>query len=263
MNPRELVAYAHKPGLLGRLSGGRVGRAALVLIGTYLVLPVVCVLLWVVGLAPVFARAHWIVAILATVIFLAMLMWVGLAFGFWGTGAYSGRDGGDQFGGDFTPGAATGLGWLRWFMQVVGIGACAIPLVALWSDARWWHLVSRPEIDGLQDRAATMPIPRGWTPTSSVLSATPPGLPQDVYEFEQGFDVPNRYTAAAFKKWLESPRWRASFGALQEIECDRDIGRCEADVTPPPGEDVRFSVELWYAPSVRVKLQYWPHGPDV
>lgn len=162
---------------------------------------------------------------------------------------------------------AFGLGWLRWLVQVVSIGACALVLFAIWTDLRWWHLLSTPEIRALPERAATVPVPGDWKLTDSRRSERLPGPPRGSYE--QRYRVPDTFTYSDFERWFTSPAWETSFGARQAIECSPRVERCTADVVPPEGDEVTYSVDAWYfasrtysslSRSVRVKVHYRSPG---
>lgn len=271
MSVKALWRATTTPGFLGRLSGQRGGRAALILTGFFVAPVVVVSLIWLVGLAPIFFGVHWIPAVLASAFGFVYCMWLGLAFGWWGTGTVAHeRGGGDQFG-DFPSGVAFGLGGLRLLLQLLGIGGCFIVVVLIWVDLRWWHLTSSPEVDGLPDKAATMPVPEDWILTNASRGNTlPTATPADHYDYLMSFDVPESTTFSGVERWLSSPQWEDSFGALQEIDCDAEFERCEAQVAPRDGTEVRYVVKVSgpdessvasLPPSVRVELEYWAPAP--
>lgn len=270
---RKLWATINRPGLLGRLSRGRGGRAVLVLIGAFLAPVVLCGLIWLLGLVPVFENARWIPIGLVGVAGLVSITVLFAAFGVWGVGAGSGQDTGDQFTGDFRPLVAFGLGWLRWLMQIVMIGGVLLAFVAVWTDLRWWRLVSTPEIDALPARAATMPVPADWTP-SGTSTGDDPDNPYPNGYFERRYDVPASYGYARMKAWMSGPGWAdapggAAFGALQALRCDSVATHCTAELSPAPGDLPQYTVHAWFsrspsgagAPGVRLRLTYAEYDP--
>jgi hypothetical protein len=256
-----------RPGLLHRLSGGRGGRAALVLVGSHLGLAAVVALLWFVGLAPVFDGWRWVVAVLASAVYLVGVPWLVTAFGFWGVGVNSGQDGGDQHT-DFSPGVAFGLGWLRWALQIVTIGGAFLLLLLIWTDMRWWHLFGDPRVDDLPATAATIPVPQDWTPDGVSEGDRPMGPPQGVYR--QDFEVPLDYRYDDLERWFTSADWDGTIGPLRAVECEKDLEDCEAELVPPPGEPASYFVETRFRessieglpPSVTVELHYRSPGAD-
>lgn len=263
MGIREIVGYARRPGgLLGRLSKGHGGRASLVLIGFHLALVVVCALLWLVSLAPLFDGASWVPGLLGLLVLVGGSLWLMLAFGFWGVGLNSGQDGGDQFEDDFTPGAAIGLGWLRWALQVVTIGLCFILVLMTWAGVRWWHLASTDEIDAVPAKAAAITVPGDWNQTDTVHHE--PELGEHNGSYTRSLDLPEGYTYADVREWFGEATWADSFGRLEGTECSTDIEQCTADVVAAEDEEMTYSLEVWYhessvealPPSVRITLEY-------
>lgn len=265
MSDKSWWVRSTRPGLLHRLSGGRTGRAALVLVGCHLGLVALVALLWFVGLAPVFDGWRWVVAVPASAVYLVGVVWLMVAFGFWGVGANSGQDGGDQHT-DFSPGAAFGLGWLRWALQIVTIGGVFLLLVLLWMDMRWWHLFSTPEVEQLPATAATIPVPQDWTLDDVVVGDKPMGAPQASYR--QDFDAPDGFDAADFERWFRSAEWDDTFGPRQAVECDDDATSCAAELAPSGGGPATYFVEASWRqssfeelpPSVSVQLFYRSPG---
>lgn len=261
MDVRGIFTQARRPGLLVRVSGGRGGRASLVLVGAHLAPVVVCALLWLVSLSPALDGLTWIPALLGSVFALAAVLWLMMIFGFWGVGINSGQDGGDQFD-EFTPGVAIGLGWLRWFVQIVMIGLCFVLVVMMWAGVRWWHLASTPEIDAVPAKAQSMPVPDEWNETDT--EDRHPEMGEHNGSHIRAFDVPEGYTYADVTEWFETASWEDSFGTLEDVECSTDIERCTADVVARDGEEMTYSIEVWYQessiedlpPSVRINLDY-------
>lgn len=266
---RRLWVKISKPGLLGRLSHGRGGRAALVLIGAHLLPVPVCGLLWLFGTLPIFHDARWIPIGLVSIVALVAFALSPIMFGFWGVGANSGQDGGDQFT-DFRPLVAYGLGWLRWLMQVLMIMGMAYAVIFTITDFRLWHVTSTPELDALPARAATMPVPANWTLTDTQTgddgdNPAPNGF------YERRYDVPAGYGFARMKTWFSGPWWAnrpggRAFGALQGVHCDSMKGStdCQAALVPAQGGQPKYTVRAWFdaplsgddLPEVRLRLTY-------
>jgi hypothetical protein len=236
---------------LRRLSRGRVGVAALALVGAHLAVLFLVLLVWLVGLAPVFRDLHWIPAVLATVVFA-----VGMAVVFVKLIPWA-----HQYEKVFSGGGVFVLSWLHWF-AIVATGATGILMVALvWADLRWYHVASTPEIDGLRDQAMAMPIPSDWSLDEAGESNA--AFPADVYGYEQSFDVPQAYEFSQMADWLSSPEWETSFGTLRDLQCD-DSRSCQADVVPREAEEPVYVIVATYrrselagsTPTVDVDLQY-------
>jgi hypothetical protein len=236
---------------LRRISGGRVGVAVMALVGAHLAVLLLVLVVWFLGLAPIFDGVHWIPAVLATVVFVVGLAAVFVTLLPWA----------HEYEKLFSAGAVFVLSWLHWF-AIVATGVAGILMVAMvWADLRWYHVVSSPEIDGLRDRAAEMPIPAEWSLDEA--GERNAAFPADVYGYEQSFDVPQSYEFSQMADWLSSPEWEASFGALRDVECD-DTGWCQADVVPrEAGEPVYVIVATYRSselagstPTVDVDLQY-------
>lgn len=236
---------------LRRVSRGSVGLAALALVGAHLVVLLLVLLVWLLGLAPVFDDVHWIPAVLATVVFVVAMAVVFTTLIPWA----------HQYEKVFSDSRVFVMSWLHWLM-IIGTAVVGMLMVALvWADLRWYHLISTPEIDGLGDRAAAMPIPADWSREEAGESND--GFPAEVYEYEQSFDVPQAYEFAQMADWLASPEWEASFGALRDIECD-DSGGCRAEVVPQEAQDPVYVIVATYrrsdvagsTPTVDVDLQY-------
>lgn len=269
MKIAELWSYTKKPGLLGRLSGGSGRRAAIVLAGVNLALPLVLVVIWFVGLAPIFDDWHWVPAVIASAVYLVGAAWLMGAFGFWGVGASSGQDGGDQFGKDFSIVTAFGLGWLRWLVQIVAIGGGLLLVILIWMDLRWWHLFSAPELDALPRQAAAIPIPKDWQLHESDDNADDPPMGKPQRTLRRMYDVPNGYTFDDMRKWVRSTQW-APFGSLTDVDCMREGGDCTADATPKTAASGEYHVQALYykshldgvPPTVTVYFSYFAPGAD-
>lgn len=141
-------------------------------------------------------------------------------------------------------------------LVLVGAHVAVLMIVLLiWADVRWHHVFSSPEIDRMPARAATMPIPQGWT--LETAGRRDDSFPEEVYEYEQSFDVPEPYGFSRLAEWMSSSEWEASFGALQAVECDVQLEVCQAEVVPPPGEKVTYLVEASHrSGTVRVDLEH-------
>lgn len=237
---------------LRRVSRGNAWLAALALVVAHLAVLLVVVLTWLLGLAEIFRDVHWIPAVLATIVFVVAMAVVFKELIGWA------RD----YEKVFSAGAVFVLSWLHWFL-LIGTAAAGIVMVALvWADMRWHHLFATPEMEGLRDRAVTMPIPADWTLDEAEERNN--GFPADFYEYQQYYDVPASYEFAQLADWLASPEWETTFGALRDIECDAELERCRAEVVPEPGQDVVYFVEASYrlsdtegtTPTVNVDLQH-------
>lgn len=237
---------------LKRVSRGSAKVAALALVGAHLGVLLLVLLVWLLGLAPVFDGIHWIPAVLATVVLVVGLGFV-LATTIWWPHDYEKL---------FSDTGVIALTLLHWIV-LIGTPVVGMLMVAMvWADLRWYHLVSSPEIDGLRDRARAMPIPADWSLDEAGESND--GFPAGVYEYEQSFDVPQTYEAAQMADWLSSPEWEASFGAVRDIECDDDFGWCDAEVVPQDAQDPVYVIVARYrrstmagsTPTVDVDLQY-------
>lgn len=262
----ELMGYAVRPGLLARLSGGRMGRAVLVLVGAYLVPIVLCVLLWVLSQTSTFIGRSWVLAVVASVLALAIVLWLMFAFGFWGVGAASAvrddLDGGDQLA-EFGPERAYALGWVRWLLMVVSIGLSFYFILLMFAGVQWWHLTSTSEIDAVPDKVAAIPAPHSWDETTT--DDSPPEWGSYTGHATIDFDVPEDFRYADMEDWVHSDRWGGRFGELEHIECTEEIERCTADIVPRDGEEMRYQMDaVWtessvaaLPPSVRVDVTYF------
>ncbi|MBC3192192.1 hypothetical protein H7X46_14090 [Pseudonocardia sp. C8] len=270
-----------RPGLLGRLSKGSTGKAALILVAAHLLLLLVCLGIWYAGLAPVFDRAHWIPAVLVTVVAVAGGTFLMASFGFWGVGAHSGQDGGDQFEGDFSPAAAFGLGWLRWALQIVVIGSVGMLVILTWMNFRPWYILSSPGIDAMPTQVAGMPIPRDWeqsdTEKDDDWKRDRAAYTKPHARYEQSYYAPVR-TFAEMERWVsDEAAWKQSrFGAITNVDCDERIERCRADKVPAAGEPEEHFIEVYFSEldgvtdssdgsplnSVRVVLYYAEDGQE-
>lgn len=259
------------PRLLGRLSGGRGGRAVLVLIGFFLAPVLVCAVIWLIGLIPIFGDARWIPGIPGAVFAVLAILWLFYAFGWWGTGTATA--GGDQFDRDFSLPVAFGLGWLRLFLQIVMVGGCVLVIIAVWMDLRPWRLLSTPEIDALPARAASMPIPADWKPTGTETGDDSENPAPNGY-YQRRYDVPAGYTFERMRTWLTGPQWADdpdgdSFGALEMPHCDADSGHCRAELRPVRGSHPEYVVDALYSaplaegetPEIRLRLEYAEYDP--
>jgi len=236
---------------LKRVSRGSVGVAALALVVAHLAVLVLVLLVWLLGLAPVFDGVHWIPAVLATVVFVVGTAVVFVTLIPWA----------HQYEKVFSDAGVFVLSWLHWFMMVSSAVVGIVVVALVWADLRWYHLVSSPEIDGLRDRAMAMPIPAEWSLDEA--ARTEDGFPAGVYEYEQTFDVPQTYEFSQMADWMSSPEWEASFGSLRDVDCDA-TGRCQAEVVPREAREPVYVVVATYrastmagsTPTVDVDLQY-------
>lgn len=274
--PSSWLRYVAQPGLLGRLSNGNPRLAPWVLIGAHLLPLAVVVLVWYIGLSPMFNGIHWIPAVVATVVAVGMPLPLMYAFGFWGVGVNSGRDGGDQFEGDFSPGVAFGLGWLRWLLQLITIGGMILAAIFIWMDFRPWYLLSSPEIDAMPQDIATMPIPDGWERVGEPsddwkkdhLAYTKPHA-----QLEETFYAPVTYEQ--MKAWAsDTATWdQSTFGPIENVDCDVSLQWCDAERAVAHGQPREYTMTFrWNETSgvtddsgqplntVRVELAYAEDG---
>ncbi|MEI7056056.1 hypothetical protein WBG06_09605 [Nocardioides sp. CCNWLW239] len=243
-----ILRHLTQPGLLGRLSRGNPKLAPWVLIGVHLIPVAIVALIWWIGLSPVFDGIHWVPAIAATIVAIAVPIPMMYAFGFWG--AASGQDGGDQFDEDFTPLVAFGLGWLRWLLQIILIGGVMMGTILIWMDFRPWYISSSPEIDALPDDIATMPIPDDWEgigEPSADWKKDHMAYTKPHAQFRASFYTPVTYDEMT--DWVKNTSaWENSgFGAIDQIDCDASLEWCDAERVPEPGEPREYSLTIsWH-----------------
>ena len=64
--------------------------------------------------------------------------------------------------------------------------------------------------------------------------------------------------------WLSSPEWETSFGALRDIECDDESGRCRAEVVPEEAQDPVYVIAATYRRSTMARIDaHGERGPAV
>lgn len=232
---------------LGELSGGSARRAAAIIVVAHVAPVLVMLAIWAIGLLPVFDDLRWIPAWTAVVVGIGLLLGMFKWFGFWGTPATHDVGHGEDLMDSFGVGIGFGLGWLRWFMQLVLVTVVLIPGMMTWTDVRGWHLFGTDELRELPDRAAAIPIPNDWVLVESEaagfgvteLVTWPEGREPNGY-VEQTFEVPSDYTFDDLKQWVNSPAWADdpdgdSFGAIEIEECDTNGTRCDVRLVPPAG----------------------------
>lgn len=261
---------------LGELSGGSAWRAAGILVVAHLAPFPVMLGIWGLGLLPVFDDLRWIPGWTAVAVGVVLVVGLFGWFGFWGTSATDGAGHGDDYMKTFGSLAGFGLGWLRWFMQLVAVVLALVPFVMTWTDVRTWQLFGTDELRALPDRAAAIPVPDDWTLVDT--ESTGFGLAEftdwpDGREphgsIEQTFEVPSTFTFDDLEQWLESPDWADDpdgdpFGAIQLEGCDTDNLHCDVRLVPPPGAQpehfVRATLREPYSerddPEVEVRLSY-------
>lgn len=266
---------------LAELTGGHGGRAALILIAAHVVLPLFTFALWALGLLPVFDDLRWIPIVVVSLY--AAVMFVGLfvRFGAWGTARSFFRDVGEEYMETFSPRVGFGLGWLRWFMQIVAAFIILFPLVMTWANTRWWELAGTEELDALPARAAAIPIPDDWELQRTSASET--GIPEFMFQttstssapegnVERVYDVPTRYTADDLKKWLSSSKWEKkpdgnAFGEIQLEKCTSQPDRCDARLKTGHQPEYFIHATAYkntsadYPSSVKVRLTYEKYEP--
>lgn len=274
---------------LGAVSGGSGGRAAGILVLAHLVPGLIMAGLWSIGLLSIFDDRRWIpvsvTAIFGTVAVVALF----LGFGFWGTPATHGVGSGEDYTTTFTPGVGFGLGWLRWFLQIVLVVAVLATGFMTWANVRAWHLFGTEELRELDQRAAAIPVPEDWTLSDTDASGfgipefmDGPEGPEPQGFVKQTFVVPDSYAYTDLVDWLDSSEWAdnpdgVSFGAIEREQCERDTGRCDVRLVPPPGEQPEYFVRAQLdepsddgdQPEVEVRLDYrqyvtpdWDVSPD-
>ena len=134
---------------LARVSRGRPGRAALVLVAAHLGVVVLAAGAWAIGLAPVFDHARWVPIVLVSVVAAVTVLPMYLLFGFTGTLANHGVGSGEDYGEAFGPAAGMALLLLRWVMQLVMVAGVLAALAFTVVDA-----LVEPRRDGRDPRAA-------------------------------------------------------------------------------------------------------------
>lgn len=253
---------------LGELTGGSSRRAAGVLVATHLAPAPVMLGIWAVGLLPVFDDLRWIPAVLSVVVGLVMVLALFLRFGFWGTPSTGMSDQGEEYMASFSPVAGFGLGWLRWFMQIVAVFIVVMGCLFIYGDARAWHVFGTDELRSLAERADAIPVPEDWrlvdTEASGFGITGISGWPaaRDPEGFvKRTFEVPSTYTFDDLKQWVESPDWADdpdgnAFGAVEVEGCDTDQASCEVHLVPPAGEQPEHFVSA----RLREPTRYADHG---
>jgi hypothetical protein len=258
---------------LARLSAGRPGRAALILLAVYLPAALLGWAGWLLGLAPVFADARPLAIGLVGAIGLATVGTLVLVFGSWpmptGAGLRLSRGYGERYD-TFGAGAGFRLGLLRTGLQLVVTGSCLAALLLTVLDVRWFNLVPTEEMRSLPERAAAMPVPADWR-----LVRSDRGVDEDVKvpnaHLVRTYDVP---APVVVRDWLSAPAWaeRADgrpFGALRIERC-ASATSCSAHLAPPAGRDPEFFVSAHLDgadsghPQVQVRISYRQHAePDL
>jgi len=258
---------------LAELTGGRGGRAALVLIAAHVVLPLFTFALWALGLLPIFDDLRWIpiviVSLYAAVVFIGLFV----RFGAWGTARSFFRDVGEEYMETFSPRVGYGLGWLRWFMQIVAAFILIFPLLMTWGNTRWWQISGTEALDALPARAAQIPVPEGWELERTDASQTGvPSLPFQEHVdgpapqgyVEHTYNVPDSYTFDELKDWLRGPRWEnedgSAFGAIKLQRCRNESTRCRAQVVPSSGDKPEYFIRAAYHES---RTGHVPNRVDV
>jgi hypothetical protein len=239
---------------LSELSGGSGRRAAGIIVAAHLAPAPVMLAIWAFGLLPIFDDLHWIPAWIAIAFGIVSVLGLIRWFGMWGTMATGLADHGEEYMETFSPGVGYGLGWLRWFMQIVAVFVVFILGLMTWTNVRAWHVFGTDELRALPDRAAAIPVPDDWTLTDT--EATGFGLAEFVTwpegrephgVVEQTFEVPSAYTFDDLRQWLESPDWADdpdgdAFGAIEREGCKADQTRCDVRLIPPAGAQPEYFI---------------------
>lgn len=250
-------------GVLERLSRGRAGRAALILIATHLGVVVAAVLLWLLFSLPVFDDARWLPRAVMTILLIVGAFGLVAFFGFWGTPTTAGRGGGEDYESTFNPRAGLTLGWLRWLLQIVAIAGLFFPLLFVWGDAKPWHLFGTEASGELRDRVEAMPVP-----TDCELTSHEREIPQSELQHERHrltFDAPGGYEFDDLRSWITGAEWAEgeegeAFGEIELQYCDPEDQSCRAQAVPADGEP-RFFVYAglharYSGASVEVQVTY-------
>lgn len=267
---------------LAKLSRGSGLRAAGILLIAHLVPGLGSWAIWLLGLLPIFDGLHWIPATLAFAYLLVAAVVIFRAFGIWGTVMTGARSYGEDYEQTFSPRVGIGLGWLRWFLQIVLVFVMFIPTAMTAVNIRWWHLAGTEELDALPARAATIPVMTDWERTSIEASET--GIPEFTKTTEEGpepsgfveqrYAVADSFTFEDLKSWLEGPEWTApptgeAFGAIEIDVCRPESEWCDARVVPPKGKHAEYFIRAQFrestsehrAPEVVVRLRYHKYVP--
>lgn len=267
---------------LAEISGGSGRRAVGILVAAHLLPGLGSLALWFFGLLPIFDHARWIPITLAAIYSVGTTLWLFLAFGVWGTTRTYGRSYGEDYEKTFSPRVGLGLGWLRWFLQIVLVFVVFVPAFLTFAGVRWWHLAGTEELDALPDRAATIPVMADWQLVDFEASET--GFPEFMESTEEGpepsgfveqrYEVADTFTFDDLKQWLEGPEWTApatgeAFGAIQIERCATDDGYCDVRAVPPEGEQPEYFIRAQFReaeaargePEVRVRLTYHRYVP--
>src|SRR5699024_3462650 len=139
------------------------------------------------------------------------------------------------------------LGWLRWAMQIVVVFIVLIACLAIYGDARAWHVFGTDELRSLPDRAAAIPVPDDWTLADTEASGFGltrfdewPDSRAPTGYVEQTFEVSPTYTFDDLKRWVASPDWAHdpdgdAFGAIEVERCHTDQTYCDVRLVAPAG----------------------------
>ncbi len=253
---------------LARVSRGRPGRAALVLVAAHLGVVVLAAGAWAIGLAPIFDHTRWVRIVLVSVVAAVTVLPMYLLFGFTGTLANHGVGSGEDYGEAFGPAAGMALLLLRWVMQLVMVAGVLAALAFTVVDARWWNLAGTDEIRELPARVAAMPVPDDWTLVDSE-HGDDGGEKSPNMRYWLTYEMPAGSTFEDVEAWVTGPAWTtgpAAFGALRTEYCDPvpDRQTCDAHVVPPDGQEPEYFLhvdfdEPWAEgepPEVDVQLRY-------
>jgi hypothetical protein len=255
------------PELFARLARGRGGRAAwlmvvAVLVPTALVL-VLHLAIWRIGWSESFTETRWVPGGLAF-----LVLTVGIAVTWYRTTTWivvaAGEDELVEVAEHLrlSDGAAAAVFLLRRVLLGAALVLLFFTSVVVWVDLRWWVVVGSPEVDALPDRAARMPVPDDWVlQETSVDERVAGGPPRG--GVTQTFELPAGASFADLEELFASSAWARSFGALQDVECDAELGTCDAEAVPPPGEEVTSYLDARIdeldpggPPQVEIELTY-------
>lgn len=229
---------------IARLSGGRGGRAALLLVGIHLGVVVVACAIWAAALPLVDPDVRLLPRIAAVVIDVPLAFAAMLWLGGWGVGAASGQGWGENYADTFRVRTAVGLGFLRWFLQIVMVGVCFLAAVFTWMNARPFVLIGTDEIRSLPGRAERMPVPPEWH-LLGTEKHDDGGIPTPNGSYELEYAVPEGTRFDEMRAWLTGSGWDAAFGDVGRMAlqwCDPEEGSCSAQVRPASHEPAEFFV---------------------
>ncbi|WP_299055848.1 hypothetical protein [uncultured Nocardioides sp.] len=247
--------------LLARLTGRRALLGAMVLTVLY---AEPLLLTWAIARAAaagLLGDVRWLPITLALVLGLGLHIALTVKLGAW----VQMVQWGEEYMITFPPVSGFLLGWWRFVVQL----ASFILVVFLAADAdevAKERQMSNPVSEALPDYAQRAPAPEGAEPGlgDDVTQNEYVGRPNATYELS--YAVPATFDLADVESYLGDPAWADGvdggepIGALQQIECDTIPDVCEAEVTPPGGEPVEYTVETRLNDSYTVTMDNGEDG---